>query len=72
MPNAFHKLCRELGDMTRLIIKPAPASPRKDPDQQTTEVARHTIEKQLDNTTTLRRTTIDEIEVRHAPDRAAE
>ena len=62
MPNAFEKLCRELGDMTRLLIKPAGKT-----TTQTTEVTRQTEEKQIDATTTLRRTTIEEIEVKHTP-----
>jgi len=64
VPNAFHKLCRELGEMTRLIVKPAPGSRPKAQDKQTTELTRHTEEKQLNDTTTLRRTTIEEIEVK--------
>ncbi|MEM6755785.1 MAG: hypothetical protein AAF586_01345 [Planctomycetota bacterium] len=57
--NAFHRLCRELGEMTRLIVKPVDK-----PDTQTTEVTRETEEKQINETTTLRRTTIEEIEVK--------
>ncbi|MEO0965258.1 MAG: hypothetical protein AAFY08_09080 [Planctomycetota bacterium] len=57
--NAFHRLCRELGEFTRLIVKPV-----DQPDTQTTQVARQTEEKQLNETTTLRRTTIEEIEVK--------
>ncbi|MEM6333856.1 MAG: hypothetical protein AAF823_11010 [Planctomycetota bacterium] len=63
MSNAFEKLCRELGDMTRLLIKPAGK-----PNTQTTEVTRQTEEKQIDATTTLRRTTIEEIEVKQTSD----
>ena len=51
----FQKLCRDAGLMIHNITKPAS-------DKQ--EVGRKVEEKKLNDTTTLRRTTIDEIEVK--------
>jgi hypothetical protein len=57
----FDRMCRNTGLMLHHIAKPI-----RDEKQQTQkrEVARHTKEKRLDEKTILRRTTVDEIEVR--------
>lgn len=54
----FTQLCRNTGLMIHHIIRPDSERSRK------REVGRSVEEKQVDATVTLRRTTIDEIEVR--------
>lgn len=51
----FQKLCRSSGLMIHSIIKP---------DTSKREVSRRTEEKKLNDKVTLRRTTIEEIEVK--------
>lgn len=51
----FQKLCRDAGLMIHNIRKPV---------SENREVGRKVEEKKLNDTTTLRRTTIDEIEVK--------
>lgn len=55
----FTQLCRNTGLMIHHIIKPNVDSAQK------REVSRTVQEKQVSATTTLRRTTIEEIEVKH-------
>jgi hypothetical protein len=60
----FAKLCRNTGSMINLIVKPVGQSKQS-------RVVKKTVEEQtVSSTTTLRRTTIDEIEVRHGGDEA--
>ena len=56
--NWFTKLCRQTGLMVHHITKPV------DEHTQRRELNRKVEERKLDQTTTLRRTTIDEIEIR--------
>jgi hypothetical protein len=57
----FHQLCRNLGLMVHNIKHPdAPGSVRK-------QVNKTVEETRVDEKTTLRRTTIEEIEVRREP-----
>ncbi len=56
----FEKFCRETGLMIHHITRPV---------SRTQEVNRKVEEKKINQTTTLRRTTIDEIEVRDEPSR---
>jgi hypothetical protein len=66
MMNWFGKICRNTGLMVHHIIEPL----RNDSITTTRhhEVKRTTAEKQIDQNVTLRRTTIDEIEMRHTTD----
>ncbi|MBB6431495.1 hypothetical protein [Algisphaera agarilytica] len=52
----FQKACRNLGLTVHNVVKPVQ-------DHQKTTVRKTVEEKQLDTTTTLRRTTIEEIEI---------
>jgi hypothetical protein len=54
--NWFHRLCRESGLMIHEIVKPLRTSKR--------EVNRTVKEKKVSDKVTLRRTTIDEIEIK--------
>ena len=55
----FQKTCRQLGLITREIVKPV------DPRERETQTLKHEVKEQrLSDTTTLRRTTIEEIEVK--------
>ncbi len=56
--NWFTKLCRQTGLMVHHITKPVDAG------AQRKEVNRKVEETKIDKTTTLRRTTIDEIEIK--------
>jgi hypothetical protein len=52
----FQRLCRDAGLMVHHIVKPEKSERR--------EVKRTVEEKRVSSTTTLRRTTIEEIEIR--------
>ena len=54
--NWFTRLCRHTGLMIHHVAKPVP--------KQTHTVSHTTEEKQASDTVTLRRTTIDEIEIK--------
>ena len=61
----FSKLCRQTGLMVHQIIKPV------DEHTQRRELSRKTEERKVDDSVTLRRTTIDEVEIkqkRNKPD----
>ncbi|MEM6552853.1 MAG: hypothetical protein AAF750_12105 [Planctomycetota bacterium] len=61
----FEKLCRNMGLMVHNIKSP-------DGKKQQQEVSRNTEEKQIDETTTIRRTTIEEIEINRPPEDAGQ
>ena len=54
----FTKLCRQTGLIVHDIIKPV------DEHTQRREVSRKTEERKVDDSVTLRRTTIDEVEIK--------
>ncbi|MEM6392466.1 MAG: hypothetical protein AAF797_06805 [Planctomycetota bacterium] len=56
----FEKLCRNMGLMVHNIKSP-------DGKKEQQEVSRNVEEKQVNETTTVRRTTIEEIEVKNNP-----
>lgn len=59
----FQRLCRDTGLMVHHIVKPAPAAGAK-PGAETREVKRTVEEQQVSPTVTLRRTTIEEVEIK--------
>lgn len=61
--NWFHQLCRNMGLMVHNIKHPDAATNR--------QVSRKVEEKKIDETTTLRRTTIEEIEIKRDAGRDA-
>jgi len=65
----FTKICRNAG----LAVHNATSQAKKQPGTKKKEVSRQTEEQKLDEKTTLRRTTIDEVEVKRqdsgTPDR---
>ena len=58
----FTKLCRRTGLMVHHIVKP------EDAHTQRREVSRKTEERKVDGSVTLRRTTIDEVEIKRRDD----
>lgn len=54
----FHNLCRNTGLALHEVIKPLPNTTKQ-------ELKRETEEKQINETMILRRTTIEEIEIRN-------
>ena len=60
--NWFTKLCYSAGKTIHEITKPAPGSPGSETSRKTT-VNKKVEEKQVSENVTLRRTTIDEIEI---------
>ena len=62
--NWFEELCRNIGLMVHNVKHPD----AKPPAVNQTQVISTTVqEKQISPTTTLRRTTIEEIEIKHPP-----
>jgi len=62
--NWFHQLCRNMGLMVHNIKHPDAGTKR--------QVSRQVEEKKIDETTTLRRTTIEEIEIKRDAGRDTE
>jgi hypothetical protein len=62
--NWFEELCRNVGLMVHNVKHPEPRPPQAN---QTHVVNRTVQEQQISPTTTLRRTTIEEIEIKHPP-----
>ena len=63
----FQKLCRNAGLMIHNIAKPAKGSDK--PASETRELKRVVEEKAVDKNITLRRTTIEEVEMKPGADK---
>lgn len=60
--NLFHQLCKESGEILRLIVKPV-----NQPVSQTVHKQTTTSQEQVNETMIVRRTVIEEIEIHRAP-----
>lgn len=60
----FQRLCRETGLMVHHIIKPVKSTPGGGKGTRKREVKRTVEEEQVSPSVTLRRTTIEEVEIK--------
>ena len=64
----FQSLCRSAGLMVHEIVKPVKRDPAAEVEKR--EVSRQVQEQRVNDRVTLRRTTIEEVEVTRDPDDA--